>query len=346
MPVPVQEAEEESCPEDMILVEGDYCTALSNEHQADASGNTPGQGSVDIQVIQRKCLKEWYAPQNKKRVCELFEENAECSGKLVKKKFCIDKYAWPNRQGHRPEVMNRFYQAQVKCAAVDKRLCTESEWSFSCEGPEMKPFPYGYERDASQCHGDEPWDSPNMMKVAKRDQKELRRVYHAKRSGQPGCVSDFGVYDLPGNNDEIVASETENAGWRSKFESVTTGGPWHKGVRNQCRPKIYSHDEGYYSYNMGFRCCADASEEATDPRTPRQKREGWSMKRVEGIAGVSVAEMREILEKKKNDPSCGCRTKRCRTLCGTLHGDEWSLPEAPSVQEQSDDAEEAVRKND
>jgi hypothetical protein len=59
------------------------------------------------------------------------------------------------------------------------------------------------------------------------------------------------------------------------------------------------------------------------------------MKQVERTAGVTVEEMRQLLEKKKTDPSCGCKTTKCRTFCGTLHGDEWSLPEgqAPAAKE-------------
>lgn len=320
------------CPDEMVLVEGEYCTAKSNSAAPDAYGNTPGGGAADLKIVERECLKEWYAPQNNKRVCEEFETKGVCVGKMVKKRFCIDRYSWPNRKGHKPEVMNRFHQAQLKCAAVGKRMCTESEWTFSCEGPEMKPFPYGYVRDATKCHGDEEWDGPNMTKVAQRDQAELRRLYKGKPSGQPECVSDFGVYDLPGNNDEVVASETFESGWRGKFESTNTGGPWYKGVRNQCRPKIYTHDEGFYHYYLGFRCCAEAGNESeptpeTNPLTPHQKKEGWDLKRVERIAGISLEDMRELLEKKKTDPSCGCTTTKCKTYCGTLLGDEWGSPE-------------------
>ena len=50
--------------------------------------------------------------------------------------------------------MNRFHQAELKCAAVGKRICTESEWTLACEGPSMPPFPYGYVRDANKCTGD------------------------------------------------------------------------------------------------------------------------------------------------------------------------------------------------
>jgi len=327
-----------ACAEGMVLVEGEYCTDIESTQVSDAYRNTPGNGGKDIEVVERECLKEWYAPQNNKRVCEEFATAGRCVGKKVKKRFCIDRYEWPNKKGHKPEVMNRFHQAQVKCAAVNKRLCTESEWTFACEGPDMKPFPYGQVRDAKKCHGDEEWDGPNMTKVAQRDKAELRRLYKAQPSGQTQCRSDFGVYDLPGNADEVVASETFEPGWRGKYDSVHTGGPWYKGVRNQCRPKIYTHDEGFYYYFLSFRCCADAGAKQVDPLTPKQKKEGWDMKRVERTAGITVEEMRALLKKKETDPSCGCTTTKCRTFCGTLLGDDFSLP-APSTQEPKTSAQ-------
>ncbi len=325
------------CPLDMVLVEGEYCTSIDNNHSVDEYGNTPGAGGKDIEVVERECIKEWYAPQNKKRVCEEFSTKGACTGKMVKKRFCIDRYAWPNKKGFKPEVMNRFHQAQIKCAAVNKRLCTESEWTFSCEGEQMKPFPYGYVRDANKCHGDEEWDSPNMMKVAQRNKKELRRLYKGKPSGQEQCRSDFGVYDLPANTDEVVASETFESGWRGKYDSVHTGGPWYKGVRNQCRPKIYTHDEGFYYYFLSFRCCADAGAKEVEPLTPKQKERGWDMKRVERTAGITVEEMKVLLEKKKTDPTCGCKTTKCRTFCGTLLGEDFQEPSSePSQKKKSE----------
>jgi hypothetical protein len=315
--VPAKESKREetptdACPVGMVLVEGEYCT----------SG---GQGT-DQNAVKHECVSEWYAPQNKKRVCEEFQPKAECTGKKVAKRYCIDQYAWPNQKGERPEVMNRFHQAQVKCVAEGKRLCTESEWTFACEGPDMKPFPYGFKRDTSKCHGDVEWDGPNMKKVAQRDPQELARLWKGVRSGsQPECKSEFGVYDLPGNTDEVVASETFESGWRGKYDSVHTGGPWYKGVRNQCRPKIYTHDEGFYYYFLSFRCCAEPDGAPTEPLTPKQRREGWDMKRVERTAGVSVEEMKEVLRKKRSgQKDCGCKDSdtRCRTLCGTLLGPE------------------------
>jgi hypothetical protein len=295
----------------MVLVDGDYCDG----------------------EVEHNCLKEWYADQNKKYVCEDFEPKATCKGKKVHKRYCIDKFEWPNKAGERPEVMNRFHQAQVKCAAVGKRMCGESEWNLACEGPEMKPFPYGYHRDPTVCNGDQLWDSPDMKKVEKRDPTELARLWRGMRSGtQPKCVSDFGVFDMPGNADEVVSSEQNPNGKRGKFDSVHTGGPWYSGVRNQCRPKVYTHGEDFYYYFLSFRCCAEADGKPTDPRTPRQIKDGWEMKKVERDAQFTVAEMKEKL-RLKADGKCECKDKDilCKTMCGTLLGPnaQDTTPETP-----------------
>jgi len=282
----------------MQLVEGEYCTEL-----------------------ERNCLKSWYDKSNKKTVCEEFAPPTRCIGAKIKKRYCIDTYEWPNQKGERPEVMNRFHQAEVKCAAAGKRMCTESEWTLACEGPEMKPFPYGYVRDVNKCHGDMMWDGPDMSKVAKRDPAELARLWKGVRSGQLPCVSDYGVHDLPGNADEVVASETTSDDFRGKFDSVHSGGPWYKGVRNQCRPKIYTHDEGFYYYFLSFRCCAEPDGKPTEPRTPKQIKAGWKFDRVERSAGFTLAQMKEKLElKSQGKCSCSPNDVLCKTMCGTLLG--------------------------
>ena len=288
-----------SCPAGMLLVEGDYCSD-----------------------VEQKCEKEWWAESNKKKVCEQFEEKTTCTGTKTKKRYCIDKYEWPNKEGERPEVMNRFHQAEVKCAAVGKRMCTESEWTFACEGPEMKPFPYGYKRDPLKCNGDNLWDDPNMKKVEKRDPTELARLWRGMKSGsQPECKSDFGVFDMPGNADEVSASEQSPNSSRGKFDSVHTGGPWYSGVRNQCRPKVYTHGEDFYYYFLSFRCCGEPDGATTNPLTPRQRKDGWTIDKVEHSAQFTVAQMQEKL-KLKSEGKCECKDKDilCKTMCGTLLG--------------------------
>jgi sulfatase modifying factor 1 len=289
-----------ACPADMQLVAGEYC----------------GQ-------VEQKCAKSWYDTSNKKVVCEKFEPPSVCTGSRTAKRFCIDRYDWPNTRGARPEVMNNYYQAQVKCAALGKRLCSESEWTLACEGPDMKPFPYGYERDPSKCNGDRRWDSPDMNKVARRDPAELARLWQGVPNGaQPECVSDYGVADLPGNTDEVVSSETFTSDWKGKYDSVHTGGPWYKGVRNQCRPKIYTHDEGFYYYFLSFRCCAEPDGNATDPRSPKQRKASQAFETVERLARFTREEVRQKLAlKAQGKCECAASDIRCKTLCGTLLGD-------------------------
>jgi hypothetical protein len=293
-----------ACPAGMVLVEGDYCSE-----------------------VEHRCLLDWYAPQNKKVVCEQFEPKATCVGTRARKRYCIDKYEWPNRKGVRPEVMNTFYQAQVKCAAAGKRMCTESEWNFACEGPQMKPFPYGFVRDPKKCNGDHEWDSPAMKKVAARDGQELARLWKGVPSGsQPDCVSDFGVADMPANADEVVAGEG-----RAKFAAVNTGGPWYSGVRNQCRPKVYTHAEDFYYYFLSFRCCAEPDGKPNETLTYKQINDGTSWANIERLAGFTTDQMKQVLAL-KDKGECNCAGNSlpglslkgpsylCKTMCGTLLG--------------------------
>lgn len=252
-----------ACPDGMALVDGRFCT--------------------DLEV---RCAEQFYAPQNHLWVCKRVHEPTRCLGDEVPMRYCIDKHEFPNRPGQRPMVMQNFYQAQVHCAKAGKRVCTENEWTLACEGPERKPFPYGYVRDPSVCHGDQPYGFPDRKGVLDRDPKELERLWKGKVSGsQPGCVSDYGVFDLPGNADELAASVTHFQGKpKSDFDNVTTGGPWYYGVRNMCRPKIYTHDESFAYYYLSWRCCAEADGKPTDPRAPKQIERGWTWQRVVDIA--------------------------------------------------------------
>lgn len=252
-----------ACPEDMVLVDGTYCTDLE----------------VD-------CLEKFYAPQNHLWVCKAVKEPTKCVGAERHVRYCIDRFEFPNREGVRPMVMQNFYQAEVHCANRHKRVCTESEWTKACEGPENKPFPYGYVRDPSVCNGDQPWDNPDKKKILDRDPVELERLWKGKPSGsQPGCVSDYGVFDMTGNADELAASETHFPFKpRENFDNVTTGGPWYYGVRNMCRPKIYTHDESFAYYYLSWRCCAEADGAATEPRAPKQIERGWTFDKVRDVA--------------------------------------------------------------
>jgi formylglycine-generating enzyme len=126
---------------------------------------------------------------------------------------------------------------------------------------------------------------------------------------------------MPANTDEVVASEQPKNSRHAKFDSVHTGGPWYKGVRNQCRPKVYTHDEDFYYYFLSFRCCAEADSKPTDPRTPWQQRDKWTIQKVEKRAGFTIGQIQEKLElKKKGQCTCPEQDIMCKTMCGTLLG--------------------------
>lgn len=291
MPVP--------CPSDMKLIDGSYCTE-----------------------VEQRCIRDVYFKSTNKTVCFEFESPTRCVGRREDRRYCIDTYEWPNVAGERPEVMNNFYQAQVKCAAVGKRLCTESEWTMACEGPEMKPFPHGYVRDPLKCNGDHRYAFPSLQKLATYDRKELSRLWRGVPSGsQPDCISDYGVADMPANVDEVAFNEERTTFSKNKYDIAITGGNWYLGVRNQCRPKVYTHDEGWSYYFLGFRCCAEADGEPTDPRGPRQVARKWEFSRVESLARITREQVREALEKKKaGQCRCADRDRTCRILCGDMLG--------------------------
>lgn len=258
----------------MVLVDGNYCRNL-----------------------EVTCLKSYEAPQNHLTVCLKVKEPTVCVGDTKPLRFCIDQYEFPNKKGERPLVMQNFYQAQVHCAKRGKRMCTEEEWTKACEGPDNKPFPYGYEKDPTICNGEKPWDRPDGKKILNSDPVELERLWQGKVSGsQPRCVSDYGVWDMPGNADELAASVThlpaKTIGKKTKlfgqdFDNVTIGGPWYTGVRNMCQPKIYTHDESFAYYYLSWRCCAEPDGKETDPRAPKQIEKGWPFQRVKTLADHS-----------------------------------------------------------
>jgi len=214
------------CAPDMVEVEGSFCTEL-----------------------QQTCLR-----RRKPWQCAEFEAPSRCEGEGVPMRYCIDRYEFPNREGALPAVMTSWVDAKKQCEAGGKRLCTDAEWTLACEGPERLPFPYGYARDASVCSIDKKSPRPHEARLfSKRTQDaELARLDQREPSGErEKCVSAYGVHDLTGNVDEWVVNETGRP-----HKSSLKGGNWGE-FRNACRPTTRGHGEGFYYYQIGFRCCRD-----------------------------------------------------------------------------------------
>jgi sulfatase modifying factor 1 len=220
-----------ACPADMIEIDGDYCP-----------------------VLEETCLR-WLDPDTQMR-CAKFASPTRCSGATMHKRFCIDRYEFPNRAGENPVVMKTWHEAGAVCKSEGRRLCLASEWTLACEGQERLPYPYGYERDAAACNIDKTHRDVNehaLADPAKRD-AEVARLWQGEPSGtRAACVSPFGVHDMTGNVDEWVVNESGHP-----YKSGLKGGYWGP-VRTRCRPMTTAHYEDFAFYQIGFRCCAETA---------------------------------------------------------------------------------------
>jgi hypothetical protein len=177
--------------------------------------------------------------------------------------FCIDRFEHPDRKGAYPVIAVTWYEAKASCEARGARLCTEDEWTFACEGEEARPYPTGYTRNENACVIDRPWRLFDERRLAVRDSTlavaEIDYVWQGEASGaRPTCRSVFGVYDMTGNVDEWTSS-VQREGYRSIFK----GGYWGP-VRARCRASTRAHNEDFYFYQQGFRCCTDGPPAADD----------------------------------------------------------------------------------
>lgn len=227
-------------------VEGEHCPALTQRCIAhhDEFANDPSR-----KTVSERCLR--YAP-------------SRCVSKSRKAmSFCMDSHEYPNAVGVLPRVLTSWKSAKRLCESAGKRLCTEEEFNFACEGPEMLPYVYGLVRDATKCNIDREYRYPDHSKVLPEYDEclatdwckaELDRLDQREKIGaRTTCGSWAGVFDLNGNVNEWVEIPGEKPPNRSGLK-----GGWWGPIRARCRPTVTFHKESDYGYEAGFRCCSDA----------------------------------------------------------------------------------------
>ncbi len=218
-----------------------------------------GDGA-SIEELQKESCVEWIDREYPER-CARFDRDAwlDVARRLPTKsmRFCMDRFEYPNRRGTYPFIAVSWRDAAATCADDGKRLCSEDEWTFACEGEDAQPYPYGYDRDADACVIDRPWIEPHEQLLRAWGSPEMigevDRLWQGAPSGtNPRCRSPFGVYDMTGNVDEWTRSSRATG-----YRSILKGGYWGP-VRTRCRPSTRAHGEEYSYYQQGFRCCADS----------------------------------------------------------------------------------------
>jgi formylglycine-generating enzyme len=207
-----------ACPDGMVLVEGEYCP--EPEHV---------------------CLR-YLDPPGKFRRCGEYERPARCTSKRKRSlRFCIDRDEYVGPNDSRPRNHVTFEQAALACEELGRRLCSESEWNFACEGESMQPYPYGWKRDASACNADH-------LNIA--NEFGGLRDLRVPPGTYTRCTSPFGVRDLTGNVEEFVRRDDR------PDRPAMKGAHWLPG-RNHCRAAQRVHGPRYGGVETGFRCCAD-----------------------------------------------------------------------------------------
>ncbi len=223
-----------------------------------------------VEELQTLSCSEW-TDHPEPRSCNAFDpvKWAALSADLPTRAmhFCIDRLEYPDRAGEFPVIMVNWYEAGAHCAEQGKRLCTEDEWTFACEGEDARPYANGFVRDSTACVVDRPWRPVDFELFASRTGprivRELDELWQGEPTGsRPRCRSESGAYDMTGNVDEWTVTSRSGG-----LRSILKGGYWGP-VHARCRSSTRVHNEDFYFYQIGFRCCAAPPEPSTDASTP------------------------------------------------------------------------------
>jgi formylglycine-generating enzyme required for sulfatase activity len=214
-----------ACAEGMTLVEGEYCPR-----------------------VEQRCLR-WMDPPGRYHEyrCAEYAQPARCLSPRRHERFCIDRRERTEAETGLPLNVQSWSDAKRACESVGARVCKESEWNFACEGEQMRPYPYGWKREAERCNADK------LDLLAVHEPWKLRDE-RAPAGSHPTCASPFGVLDMAGNVAEWVSVDGVPEG-----TVVVQKGNWWQPGKHACRDAQGGHDRYYKGTETGFRCCDDTN---------------------------------------------------------------------------------------
>jgi sulfatase modifying factor 1 len=210
------------CPEGMVLVDGDWCPR-----------------------VEQQCLR-WMDPPGKyhRYRCAEYARPATCLAPRVHKRFCVDLRERIEPASGLPLNVQSWTDARRVCSDSGARICMDSEWTFACEGEEMRPYPYGWSRASHTCNAD---------RIDLWMPGDHRRLRDERESAHETCASPFGILDMAGNVAEWVSVDGYPEG-----SFVVQKGNWWQPGKHACRDAQAGHDRFYKGMETGFRCCATA----------------------------------------------------------------------------------------
>jgi hypothetical protein len=219
-PAALAPAPRSPCPEGFVLVEGEACTEV--QHRC-------------LEYMDHEGPYRWFR-------CKRYAHEAKCVGKRVHRRFCIERTEHVEPGTKLPMNHKSWDDADAICRSVGGRLCFASEWTFACEGEEMRPYAYGWERDdGTKCNVDRT-----------KDLGKVGQLVDHREPAHETCASPFGVLDMSGNVDEWTSADGLPRGRRELMK-----GSWWMPGRNHCRGGQAGHKWFYAGTETGVRCCAD-----------------------------------------------------------------------------------------
>ena len=128
-------------------------------------------------------------------------EEQEGTELITLEEFCIDEYEYPNKKGEFPSTKISWFEAEVYCKKLEKRLCSGEEWEKACSGKSWYKYSYGDSFKSEVCG------------VIVKPRKDVN-----KSGIYPDCVSEYGVYDMIGNvwewtNDPVYGTNIKRGGY-------------------------------------------------------------------------------------------------------------------------------------